>query len=845
MKKINKAIAIVLAVLMAVQITPQVLAAETARTIVIFETEGDDITMTKGTARSYKASVNLRMANGYTTTTGKDSYCWLKLDEESLVKQDQNSKLQFGDASGSKLSISVLSGAITVNAATQKPGESVEVKAGNSALAIRGTIFVVENLPHNRAVITMLTGSGDVNGIPLSAGEVMSIYDTQEKKVYEKRELVVDKNLSLPVLEAILEYIGDIVDAGVVDADEVESVIALIEKLIADKKEQSDEPEYFDFNNEVIRLGEISETGSTGRIEPDVTAPVVVPPVATGLADMINNALAGQTVSVTQPMSIALGETATLRSGAILNIASTLDIDGTLNISPGAIMNIAAGGVVNNNSSNTWNIYGTVDNRGTVNNTATGKITMSGTGVITNRGTISSAAGSAFAAAAGARISQQPGASASGNGLPGMSPSVETYVFGAASWDRMEAEIGGVYYPTLAAALSAGGTVSLVSDTSTALVPGGTTLIVNSGVTLIIVNVGSSTNNGTIINSGTLNVPDYLVNNGLITNNGVMNVMLPGGIAGIGNNSTITNSGVINLYEGGHLNNNGGGSAIVNYASGIIYINDNTSINNTNNFTNEGTIVIANHNNTTLNADSGNFVNTGRIIANGGKINISGGTFTSHAPASITGTVRAAMNITGGTVNIDELDASGGSPYSWVAASSKWMHITENYIAEINGIGYETIAAALNTAANGDTVYLFKSGTLTTNATIKTGVNLNINAGAQLCADTYTLTVESGGALIIGENSVLYGDSSSSPSAIVNNGDIVMKNQTNMYYVTITGSAGARITIDGDLIYSFPEILYDQTSTNIIFDETVHYELTGSKGKVFIWNTGTNTWCLQ
>jgi len=228
-------VAFLIITLLVLGITPA-FASQTARNISIFEVEGSDVTMTKGTSKSLPVKTGLKLGSGSTVTTGNNSYCWLLLDDETLVKIDQKSKIQIGKASGDRLSISVLSGAITVDAAAQKGKQSLNVNAGNSALAIRGTLFVVEYTPDKDVMITMLTGSGDVNGNILLAGQTMFIYDQQTGKIHEVQEFNIADSLSRVVMETILSHMDDLINSGVISSGEAENLTEQLEQRIEDRR---------------------------------------------------------------------------------------------------------------------------------------------------------------------------------------------------------------------------------------------------------------------------------------------------------------------------------------------------------------------------------------------------------------------------------------------------------------------------------------------------------------------------------------------------------------------------------------------------------------------------------
>ena len=113
-------------------------ADRTARLISIWEIKGADVTMTKGADKSFKAQAGFGLADGYTITTGKNSYCWLDLDQKIILKIDQNSKIQIGKTPLKKLLVSVLKGSITKDPGPQRAEGTSSVKAGNSALGILG-----------------------------------------------------------------------------------------------------------------------------------------------------------------------------------------------------------------------------------------------------------------------------------------------------------------------------------------------------------------------------------------------------------------------------------------------------------------------------------------------------------------------------------------------------------------------------------------------------------------------------------------------------------------------------------------------------------------------------------
>jgi|GEM_PF-4060075 len=253
--------ALLMVLILTLGLTGIQITAQNARTISVFEVEGDNVIMTKGTAREFAVRPGIQLSDGYTVSTGIDSYCYIKLDDDTLLMMDQQSKIQVTKASRNKLAVSVLSGAALVDAAAQAPGDSVETNAGNSSLAIRGTLYIIEYKGDNLLSITMLEGSGDVNGIPLPAGGVMLVFDApafegengvESEGMFhqiitsDSGGVILDHQTSLFTLAVIAERLEELIESGVIDIEggDIEQLMQLIvelmeEKLIALEEERS------------------------------------------------------------------------------------------------------------------------------------------------------------------------------------------------------------------------------------------------------------------------------------------------------------------------------------------------------------------------------------------------------------------------------------------------------------------------------------------------------------------------------------------------------------------------------------------------------------------------------
>lgn len=212
-------------------------AERNARTVVIFKTEGDNVKMTKGTAAEFKAKEGYKLYDGYTLSTGKDSYAYLKLDEDSVVKVDQQSLIAVSKTSKDKLSLSVQSGSALVDAGKQEAGQVIETRAGNAGLTIRGTVFIIGQSENGQVAITMLSGSGEVDGVPLPAGYTMLVYD--DGALADTAYGIIEANIAemdLLTLLAVWEYREMLTESGIITEEMLEAVPDLIQEKITERE---------------------------------------------------------------------------------------------------------------------------------------------------------------------------------------------------------------------------------------------------------------------------------------------------------------------------------------------------------------------------------------------------------------------------------------------------------------------------------------------------------------------------------------------------------------------------------------------------------------------------------
>ncbi|MDR1663748.1 MAG: FecR family protein [Clostridiales bacterium] len=217
-----------------------------ARIVSIFKIEGEDVVMTKGTPLTFAAKEGLKLHEGYTVATGKDSYCYLSLDDNAIVQMDQSSKVVISRASESTLSISMQSGSLLMDAGKQPEGQRLETRAGNTSSAVRGTIYILSR-DLSLVTVTMIEGSGEVDNYEVSAGNTLYAYDglydendvlpenyvRSEGGEYQIVEGIELENMDSFALRAVESYEDILLESGIITEEQVEALPQMIEEAVA------------------------------------------------------------------------------------------------------------------------------------------------------------------------------------------------------------------------------------------------------------------------------------------------------------------------------------------------------------------------------------------------------------------------------------------------------------------------------------------------------------------------------------------------------------------------------------------------------------------------------------
>lgn len=357
-----------------------------ARIISVFEIEGDSVRIIRENGQEFEAKKGIKLFEGYRLLTGDGSITYLELDGESYVKVAENSEIEITRLNDKNLQLTVISGAVSVDAAAQKPGSTLEVGAGNTSLAVRGTLFVVETAGGD-ATYSMLHGLGEIEGTSLATGHVLPVPE-EITLPPEPEALSLTGNVSIFVLEVILEHKDMLLAEGVFSQQELDSIPALIEAkkdALHPKELPSSNPAPGSANSKppVSQPLPVSRPSfsSAANNNPDVPTPA--PSSASGqavatignknydsVASAITAAENGQTVKIEKNTIILASETARLQAGALLSVPPSvvLEVQGTFIVDSGATIDaqdfstifFTEQGILKN--SGTMNIQGSLSN---------------------------------------------------------------------------------------------------------------------------------------------------------------------------------------------------------------------------------------------------------------------------------------------------------------------------------------------------------------------------------------------------------------------------------------------------------------------------------------------------
>ena len=268
--KARRIVAYILSLLLAVSLSVPAFGNDvTARNISIFEVDGDNARLSRGAAREVVPRAGQRLSDGNILTTGRNTNIFLRLDNDSILKMDQLSRITVSSSSRNRISLTVQSGNALVYAGTQTNGQTLETRIGNTSLTVRGTMYVIGRDMSGALNIAMLSGSGDVNGTELPAGTVMLV--CAQRNEQQVHALNLD-DLNAFTLSSILNNSTYLLNHGdFLTQDLVEQLPQLISQRSADEQAALEE---------ATALPEIEPI----KLYPETHTPLI-PPVSDILSD--------------------------------------------------------------------------------------------------------------------------------------------------------------------------------------------------------------------------------------------------------------------------------------------------------------------------------------------------------------------------------------------------------------------------------------------------------------------------------------------------------------------------------------------------------------------------------
>ncbi|MCL1988428.1 MAG: FecR family protein [Firmicutes bacterium] len=252
------------------------------RTVQVFEIEGNNVSMLRRNS-PVNVRAGTRLSDGNTLVTGTSTNVFLRLDQTSLVKLDSSSRMNV-ELSGGLIALTVESGNALLNVAEQQNNQTLEVRIGDVALTVRGTMFTVG---HHRdyAFIAMLSGSGDIDVIEhlLAAGEIFIIRrNAQDEPIFSVEEIEL-RNLNAFTIQALIdnqEYLSE--NSEFVDQE----IIEILPEIVIPNPTPVLPPTGGGTggnagNNANGGNGENGENGETSPTDPETTEPAIPQPTPT------------------------------------------------------------------------------------------------------------------------------------------------------------------------------------------------------------------------------------------------------------------------------------------------------------------------------------------------------------------------------------------------------------------------------------------------------------------------------------------------------------------------------------------------------------------------------------
>ena len=175
-------LAITLSALMVFSIAAKIPAYANAptRRVTVHSVQGRNAQLYRNNNTNIRPRTHIRIAAGDTLTTGDQTTVHLNLDGASLVRMNYHSELNF-ELTNNLIALNLQSGQALVQVAEQTAEQTIESRLGNLVFTVRGTMFTMGHIiEDNILYIAMLSGSGEVDGILLESGQILTAWADTE-----------------------------------------------------------------------------------------------------------------------------------------------------------------------------------------------------------------------------------------------------------------------------------------------------------------------------------------------------------------------------------------------------------------------------------------------------------------------------------------------------------------------------------------------------------------------------------------------------------------------------------------------------------------------------------------
>ena len=266
-------------------VTPASAATARATTMKLEKTEGT-VTLKTQNGSTRKISKGMRLYNGNTLATAKNSYAHISLDSTKAVKLDQSSQATLHQ-NGKQLELMVKSGKLFFNVSKKLSAkESMNVRTSTMVTGVRGTCGVVEYVSSKKSKLYLIEGQVTLgtgqNATVVEGGQVATVIleDKPAPIVPEKPgepgkednkvitvEKLAEKNIPLAALEEIVT--DPILQAKIEQTTElkIEKIKEAFEQFQKEKNEGTDQDSNQDTDKDKEQETEDQKTEDNGQTD--------------------------------------------------------------------------------------------------------------------------------------------------------------------------------------------------------------------------------------------------------------------------------------------------------------------------------------------------------------------------------------------------------------------------------------------------------------------------------------------------------------------------------------------------------------------------------------------------